>query len=179
MKSTGRLALALWIALAGCSEPERGSVVALDHAWNVDFARNACTEAAAWHKENAGMISRFGCERLVSCKPMTTVAKACQRDPELQVREFEAALGAQFAQMEPCRSIRLVDAAGAQEKGKAARQAKQKEYWNLSVDFYPGALKQEWTMIHAAEQVSVINGEGEPGEIAVDVCAAVRASSAD
>jgi hypothetical protein len=120
------------------------------------------------------MISRFGCERLISCRPMTVIADACRRDPVQQVREFEAALAAQFARSSECTSVRLVDLASPRGKDGAASDAVRGPHWSLGLDFSPGARRQHWTMFHTGDPSLFAQGEGEPGEIAAQACAAAH-----
>ena len=176
MKRFGAVSLALVTALAGCGKPE--PVVVLDSEWNVDSAIGACTGANRWHQENAWLISRFRCEKFISCQSMTAIVNACLRDPVQQVREFEAELAAQFAATSECGSIHLINPTTSHEKNKAASDALKRPHWSLGLDFSPGAEKQQWTMIHSVDQIPIAQGEGDPHEIAMKACAAVRQTGA-
>ena len=153
-------------------------VLVLDSAWDVDAAKSACAAASDWFRENAGLVARYGCERFLSCQPMTVIADACARDPVREVREFEVALAAQFAATPECATVRLVDLAGPREAGKAAAAAMRHPHWSLGLDFSPGARAQQWTMSNSADRASYAQGEGDPHDIAAQACAAIRAAGA-
>ena len=168
------LAFALAAALAGCGKPE--PVIVLDSAWDAESAKSACEGARDWFRENAVFISRFGCERFVSCRPMSVIVNACVRDPVAQVREFEAELATQLAATPDCRSVRLINPAIAQGRSQAATEALKGKHWSLGLDFSPGAQKQQWTMTNTADQGSFTQGEGDAPEIAARICTLIRAT---
>jgi hypothetical protein len=170
------LSLALLAALAGCSKPE--PVIVLDGAWDVESARNACAGASDWFQENSALIARFGCERFISCQPMTVIVNACRRDPDQQVQEFEAELAAEFAAAAECASVHLVNLASPNERNMTASDAMKRQHWNLGLDFSPGAPKQQWTMTNSGDQSSFTQGEGDPHEMAVGTCTVIRQAGA-
>jgi hypothetical protein len=176
LKAIRFLAFAWVIAVAGCSKPE--PVVVLDGRWSADVAQGACTEASTWYLRNAALISRYGCERIISCRALLAVANACARDPVQQVREFEAELAAAFAGNAECNAVRFVSSATPPEGSKAASLPAGRPYWSLGLDFSPGATKQQWSMVQSADQTAFVSGEGDPGEIAGRVCAIVRREDA-
>jgi hypothetical protein len=176
LKEIRFLAFAWVIAVAGCSKPE--PVVVLDGRWSADVAQGACTDANTWYQRNTALISRYGCERIVSCRSLMAVVNACVRDPVQQVREFESALASAFAGNAACTAVRFVNSTSSPDGSKAASDPVGRQYWSLGLDFSPGATKQQWSMLHSPDQTAFVAGEGDPGEIAGRVCAIVRQEDA-
>ena len=169
--SARTLAFALLAALTGCGKPQ--PAIVLDSGWDAESAQRACEGASDWFRQNAVLITRVGCERFISCQPMTVLVNACSRDPIQQVRDFEAELAKQLAATPECRSLPLIIPANP-GANQAASDAMKRQHWSLGLDFSPGAQKQQWTMTNSADQMSFAQGEGDPQEIAVEVCTLAR-----
>src|SRR5450755_264609 len=176
MKQHEMLAFSLSLALAGCGEPT--PVVVLDGWWNADFARETCRHAKEWSRENAALIGQAGCERVASCREMLPIVEACAVDPVQDVRRFENDLATEFASSAECHSVHLVHFGDPKESSRAASDAMQKAYYSLSLDFKPGARKQQWRMLSPPTRTAFTQGEGTPPEIAGKVCFIVKEQGA-
>ena len=175
MKQHGILSFLL-VVLVGCSKP--APVVVLDGWWSADFAKETCLRANEWHRENAALISKVGCDKITSCREMMPVVEACVLDPVQDVRRFENDLATEFASNAECRSVQFVHFSDPNESRKVASDAMQKQHYSLSLDFSPGARRQQWKMLSSPNRSAFTQGEGSPQEIAKKVCFIVKEQGA-
>lgn len=172
MKQRGLLSFLLIVVLVGCDKPK--PVVVLDGWWDVDYAKQWCSQANHWHQENAALVAQVGCDKVTSCPEMMTIADACTPDPIQEVRKFENDLATEFASSEECRFVQFVYFSDPKGSSKAASDAMQKLHYSLSLDFIPGARKQQWKMLSSPNISAFTQGEGSPQEIAKKVCFIVK-----
>jgi hypothetical protein len=133
----------LGIALFGCGKPE--PVVVLDSWWSVDMAKQSCARLAP--------DDRDGCM--------------------LDMRAFERGLVAQFAATKECAAVTLLVSSGPTEKEQATIPALPDTFWNLSLDYIPGARKQHWTMVQSPGH-ALHEGAETSARIAQAVCGIVN-----
>lgn len=102
--------------------------------------------------------------------------------PGAEVRAFHSKLLAQFASNTKCSItiIRLTD-----DKSDAAvksdLEAFHRANWELNLGFRPGATKQQWALWPYQSGMptgTVLEGEGDPAQIARDVCTIVTRTGA-
>lgn len=169
-----RLAICLLTValLTGCAKPP--PTVVLDSWWNTDYAKNTCSTATYWYKQNAALISQMGCNSVTSCKDMMPRVNACRLDDTGGVHDFEASLATAFAANPECSAISFVKFSGPQYATSAARKASERQHWSLMLDFIPGAKQQDWSLVHLGKQDSLAQGTGGAEEIAQKVCAIAR-----
>ena len=98
-------------------------------------------------------------------------------DPVQDVRRFENDLATEFASNAECRSVQFVHFSDPKENSKVASNAMQKQHYNLSLDFSPGARKQQWKMLSSSNG-AFTQGEGGPQEIVKKVCFIVNEQGA-
>jgi hypothetical protein len=169
MKSlTTSLTMFLIAVLAACGKPS--PVVVLDSWWDVDFAKNACERASDWRIENADLVAKFGCDQVTSCSELMPVIDACTPDPVQDVRRFEDSLATQFASTVECRTVQYARYDGPNSPNRSAHEAMGKDHYSLSLDFRPGARRQQWKAVRSSDMTVVYQGEGGPDEIARQVC---------
>jgi hypothetical protein len=124
---------------------EKGPAVVVDDRWSVDYARNGCSM------------------RAITEEP-------CVGDPVAEVRRFEAQLGTFFAGDPSCQGVVL---ASDRSPDSAPSRARSVADWQLTLDFIVGEASQSWSMIRYVDR-SYNTGNGNPGEIAHNICAVVR-----
>jgi hypothetical protein len=129
----------LCIALFGCGKPE--PVVVLDSWWSVDMAKQSCAHLAPDDMD--------GCM--------------------LDMRAFERVLVAQFAAAKECTEVKVLVSYGPTDKDQAPLPALPNTYWNLSLDYIPGARKQHWTMVQSPGH-ALHEGAETSARIAQAVC---------
>ena len=176
MKQHRILTALLVVIFAACGKPS--PVVVLDGWWNTDFAKEACRSANVWHRENAALISQVGCDKVTACPETMPVVEACVLDPVQDVRTFENDLATEFASNAECRSVQFVYFSDPKSSSKASSDAMAKPHYSLSLDFTPGARRQQWKMISSPKSGSFTQGEGNAEEIAKKVCFIVKEQGA-
>lgn len=123
--------------------------VVLDSWWDVDYAKQSCNGHSP-----------------------------CLPDPVQAVHQFEAELATQFAEQTACRNVTFIRFNGPKQSDKVSNKAVTKPYWDLSLNFTPGAALQAWQLLHSTSRSAVLQGEGTPSSIAKEVCAIVTGSGA-
>jgi hypothetical protein len=172
MKQLRTLSFLVVVVLVGCDKPQ--PVIVLDGWWNADYAKDICERAQAWHRENAALISQFGCDKVTSCPEMMPRVEACVHDPVQEVRTFEDKLATEFAANPDCSSVQFVHFESPGDKSKSASDALQKQHWFVGLDYIPGAWRQQWWMERSPDHSAHTQGEGNPNEIARKICAIVN-----
>ncbi len=147
-------------------------MIVLDGWWDVDFAKGTCESAKRGLKEDAALISQIGCDRVTSCQELMRIVEACTPDPVQDVRRFENELATQFAGSTECNSVQFVYFDGPGKSSKTASDAMGKPNYNLSLNYQPGASRQEWEML--SPNMAFTQGEGNAEEIAKKVCFIAR-----
>jgi hypothetical protein len=172
MRHIGPLVLILAATVMGCSRPK--PTIVLDAWWSTDFAKNTCTQADQWHRENAEFIAQVGCSEVAACPEMMRRVEACAVDPAGGVREFETELATQLAADSRCNAVRFVIFNGPTDADKTVSDAMRGPHWFLLLDFEPGTRKQPWKMLRNPDLDAFTKGVGDPKEIAATVCAVVK-----
>jgi hypothetical protein len=171
----GRLAaaLALLLAVSACSKGDPELVVVLQAWRNADHTDQVCQRARTWQQQNRNRIAEAGCEAVMGCQEMTPLITRCEADPMGELRAFEDALLAQAAAEAKCKGVRLVRLDDRNNSDPTMRAVLDKPHWQLSLDFQPGDPSQRWWMTDHASRATFPRGEGNPKQIADDICAIV------
>lgn len=173
------LLAALWLIMGtfeSSADETAKPIVIYDGWWAVDYAKDSCSSAMAYEKENKALIAQLGCAAITSCPEMTPRVDACRFDPTGGLGSFQIRLSSQFASDSSCIGVQYGYYAGpGVQSSKELVEADSQPHWGLIVDFIPGAAKQPWNMIHGS---TMHEGEGTPREIAAKVCAIARGNGA-
>jgi hypothetical protein len=160
-------------------------VLMLNEPRDVAMAEYSCRWADDEIKADEYLIKSFKCSESELCQRALEINAACKVGGSVrEVRAFHTKLLTQFASNPQCAItiMRLSD-----EKSQTAinndLEAHKRANWQLNLDFIPGATKQAWTLwpyepgkgISAARE---LEGEGDPGQIARDVCTIMTRSGA-
>jgi hypothetical protein len=172
MKQLASLVLGVSVAVAGCTKAK--PVVIPDGWWSADFAKETCTQANEWHRENAPLIAQVGCSAVTACPEMIRRVEACATDVVQSVREFETELATQLAADPACSTVSFARFNGPDDADQAAADAMQGPHWSLMLFFEPGAARQSWSMLRSPDQNAFTKGEGDPKEIARTVCSIIK-----
>lgn len=147
------------VVFCGCASAEERIVI--DGWWNVGYAREVCSERAR------------------------TNGVGCNVDPTPEVRDFEDHLMTHLASDTSCAGISVIRYGGpGTPVSQSMNDTVSSPFWSLSLNFVPGASRQEWEINHSkpgdAHELLVTNhrGEGSTAQIARDVCAIVTGSGA-
>ena len=116
-------------------------VVVLDSWWSVDYAKNMCSKT-----------------------------NACSVDPAAEALNFEDRLATQLAANRKCSGVFIAKYRGRNfDHDKTIMDALEKRpRWTLVIDYRPGHQTQSWWL--RLEGGPHTEGEGDPREIAGDVC---------
>ena len=172
--------LCCWV-LGASAEP----VLMLNQPRDIGAAEYSCRWAEGEIKASQYLIKAFKCGESELCQRAIDINAACKvSGPVSEVRGFHSKLLAQFASNPQCTItiMRLSD----DKSDKAINnnlEAYKRASWELNLHFTPGATKQGWTLwpyepgkgISAAKE---LEGEGDPVQIAKDVCTIVTRSGA-
>ena len=169
-------AIAFSIASAGAlAEP----VLMLNEPRDVTMAKYRCDWAANEIKSYKGLK----CAEVEDCQRASEINGVCKvRGPANDVRAFHSKLLAQFASNPQCAItiMRLTD----DKSNKAIEnelEARKRANWELNLGLTPGAAKQEWALWpwQSGHIVgAALEGEGDPAQIAREVCTIVTRSGA-
>jgi len=165
------------VASAGAlAEP----VLMLNEPRDVTMAKYRCDWAANEIKSYKGLK----CGEVEDCQRASEINGVCKvRGPVNDVRAFHSKLLAQFASNPQCAItiMRLSD----DKSDKAIKnnlEAFERANWELNLGFTPGATKQAWALwpMQSGHIVSsgLLEGEGDPDQMARDVCTIVTRSGA-
>jgi hypothetical protein len=140
------MALATAIIAAGVAKSSVAAqsdepVVVLDSWWSVDYAKNMCSRT-----------------------------RACSADPAAEALNFEDRLATQLAANRECSGVFIAKYRGSNfDHDKTIMDALQKRpHWILVINYLPGRQTQSWWL--RLEGGPHTEGEGDPKEIAGDVC---------
>lgn len=171
------VAIACIVSTLGACKQRRQTVV-IDGWWGADSAEQSCERANEWYRENAELITRFGCDALTVCKDMMPQVVACGHSAREQYFEFETELSRQFAANARCKSVRIVRLANPAVRDRVVDAAMEQSHWLVGVTFTPGAAKQSWWLTDPKLQ-RVTDGDASPREIADTVCGVVSPPGAE
>jgi hypothetical protein len=143
------VALATVIAAAGVVKSSAVAqsnepVVVLDSWWSVAYAKNICSRT-----------------------------NACSVDPAVEAMNFEDRLATQLAANRQCSGVFIAKYRGRNfDYDKTIMDTLQKRpHWTLIIDYIPGQVTQLWWL--RLEGGPHTQGEGDPKEIAGNVCSMV------
>jgi hypothetical protein len=177
-----------WIVLAlpagyttvAMSEP----VLMLNEPRDIFVAQHACTWAEGEIKQDQYLIKSFTCAESDLCQRAIDIKAVCKvTGADADVRGFHRKLLAQFASNSQCAIsiVRLTDGKTPAEVQSDA-EAFKKASWELNLGFRPGASKQQWALWpHQSGNINpagLLEGEGDPAQIARDVCTIMTRSGA-
>jgi hypothetical protein len=167
------LGVALLVVLAACSKPDPELVVVLQGWRNADYAHQVCERTRTWHRQNRDLIAQVGCQSVTVCPEMMPLVTRCAMDPMSDLRDFEDDFLAQAAASPRCKGVRIVRINERENLDKAVADILERPHWQLFLDFQPGEPKQHWRMTDRDSRAIFPKGEGNPKEIASDICAIV------
>ena len=104
---------------------------------------------------------------------MMVLVTRCAANPIVDLRQFEDELLAQAAANAHCKRVRFVRVNERDNPDKTALPILQKPHWRLNIDYQPGASTQHWWMTDSPSRATYPKGEGNPKEIAADICSIV------
>ena len=173
MKQLGLTLFILFVMsclLTSCKHSEEKTVV-IDGWWDVDFAKNTCADSNRILNEDKEIIKQSGCENVTACPELTKRSEACLLDNTGGVRDFENNLMTELASNPNCKSVHVVYFSGPDtgynnEYDKVSDEL----YYQISLNFIPGELTQEWQMTSFPKLTSYTKGTGTPQEIANKIC---------
>jgi hypothetical protein len=155
----------------------------LNEPRDVGSAGYSCHWAENQIQTDQYLIKANRCAESELCQRAIEISAACKvRGPVNDVRAFHSKLLAQFASNPQCAItiMRLSD----DKSDKAINnnlEAYRRADWELNLGFSPGATKQDWALwpYQSGDIVGgALEGEGDPAQIARDVCTIVTRSGA-
>ena len=140
---------------------------------------SSCRWAEQEIKSDQYLIRAFKCSESELCQRAIDISAACKvTGPVALVQAFYSKLLAQFASNAQC-SITIMRLTDGQSDvaTKNDLEAFKRANWELNLAFVPGARTQEWALwpYNSGEIVAsgLLEGEGDPNQIARDVCTIV------
>lgn len=137
----------------------------------MDYAKNACSSALTWYKQNSALIAQVGCNRVSSCQDQTPVVDACRFDPSGGVVAFQHAIATEVASNPACHGINFVQLSDPRYANDAVKSAVEGKHSWLQLDFVPGASAQSWSLLRRDKKDVYTEGKGTAKDIAGKVCA--------
>jgi len=160
-------------------------VLMLNEPRDVGTAEYSCRWAEEEIKSDQYLIKAFKCGESELCQRAIEINAACKvGGPVREVRAFHSKLLAQFASNPQCAiTIMRLSDDKSETAGNNNLEAFKRANWELNLGFRPGATKQEWALWPHEPGKGVIGaglleGEGDPAQIARDVCTIVTRSGA-
>jgi hypothetical protein len=158
-------------------------VLMLNEPRDIGTAEYSCRWAEGQIKAAQYLSKAFKCAESEPCQHAIEINAACKvRGPANDVRAFHSELLAQFASNAQC-AITIMHLSD-DKSDKAINndlEAYKRANWELNLSFAPGATKQEWALwSYQSGNITgkVLEGEGDPAQIARDVCTIVTRSGA-
>jgi len=153
----------------------------LNEPRDIGIAEYSCGWAGEEVKAYQYLTKAGRCAESEDCQRAIEINAACKvRGPVNEVRAFHNKLLAQFASNPQCAItiMRLSD--DKSEKAiKNTLEAFKRADWELNLGFTPGATKQAWALWPMKSGTGgLLEGEGDPAQIAKDVCTIVTRSGA-
>ena len=150
-------------------------ILMLTEPRDVDMAKYSCGWAEAEIKSSQYLIKAFKCGESELCQRAMDIDAACKvGGPIREVRGFHSKLLAQFASNAQC-AITIMRLSDDKSEYRAN--------WELNLGFTPGAMKQTWALWpwepgKGISPAPVLEVEGDPAQIAKDVCTIVTRGGA-
>ena len=165
--------LAISLAVdASAKEP----VLMLNEPRDITTAEYSCRWAEGEIKSDQYLIKAFRCGDSDLCQRAIDINAVCKvRGPLTEVGEFHSKLLAQFASNTQCsiEIMRLTEGKSLSESQNDL-EAFRRADWELNLSFIPGKPIQEWALWpHQSGKIianGMLQGEGDPTQIARDVC---------
>jgi hypothetical protein len=161
------------ILLSACGKPDPELVVVLQGWRNAEHAEQVCQRARTWQQQNRSRIAEVGCQSVAGCQEMTPLITRCHNNPIGDLRSFEDELLARAAADPKCKGVRMLRVSDRNNPDPGARAALDKPHWQLALDYQPGDSNQRWSITDHASRATFPKGEGNPAQIAADICAIV------
>jgi hypothetical protein len=171
------------IFMIGSAEALAEPVLMLNEPRDVYIAQNSCRSAEDEIKSVKERYGTLKCSDFEECQRASEINATCKvRGPANDARAFHSKLLAQFASNPQCAItiMRLSD----DKSDKAVSdnlEAYRRANWELNLGFIPGATKQGWALWRYQSGSIIgpaLEGEGDPAQIARDVCTIVTRSGA-
>jgi len=159
-------------------------VLMLNEPRDVGSAEYLCDWAEKEIKADQYLIKAFKCAESDLCQRAIDLSAACKvSGPAAEVRAFHTKLLAQFASNAQCGiTIMRVTEDNSTAGTNNDLEAYKRATWELNLGFRPGASQQEWALWprKSGEIVpsGLLEGKGDPGEIARDVCTIITGGGA-
>jgi len=153
-------------------------ILMLNEPADLKRAQYSCNWAAGAIRDYDWAIKSSDCSQMEQCQRAVDINAVCKvRGPAMALREFHSKLLAQFASNPNC-AISIMHLTDGKSNAEVANdlEAMEKANWELELYFTPGAAKQEWGLWpHQNGKVipNLLQGEGDLGQIARDVCTIV------
>jgi hypothetical protein len=180
MRQTLMVAMLCCWALGASAEP----VLMLNEPRDIGAADYSCGWAEGELKSSQHLLKTFQCGQFELCDRAMKINAACKVPGHVaEVRGFHGKVLAQFASNAQCAItiMRLSD----DKSDKAIKnnlEAFKQASWELNLGFTPGATRQDWALWpRQSGDISsgtALEGEGDAGQIAKDVCTIVTRSGA-
>ena len=180
--AAARIAFAVSVIVVSCgasAEP----VLMLNEPRDVIAAKYSCETAKNNVKDYQYLIKANQCGEDEQCQRALEIDAACKvNGPNAEVRAFHTKLLSLFATNAQCpiAIMRLSDEKSDAEY-KNYTEANKRADWELNLGFAPGITKQSWALWPHKNGVlgsGVLEGEGDVGQIARDVCTIMTRSGA-
>jgi len=167
------------LILPPCAKAEE-TIIIFDDWWSVDYAKGLCNEAKHWMDSIGDGHRAARCEKVANCTFYLPILNACNEgDIARQVHSHDDEVTSRMAGNPQCAGISIAQYDGPKTSmGKAISDAMKTPHWTLSFDYTPGAKTQKWDMIHSITS-AYAKGEGDPKEIATNVCVAATGRGAN
>jgi len=155
----------------------------LDEPRDISVAIESCRWAERKLKQDDYLVKANMCGQSKFCRRALDINAVCKTSgPEADTRQFHSRLLAQFASNVQCQIaiVRLTERKSDSDSRKNLEIFKQAT-WDLNLNFTPGAAKQGWALwpYQSGSIVgSALEGEGDPRQIATDVCTIVAGRGA-
>jgi hypothetical protein len=174
------------VAIALCIASGKASadpVLMLNEPRDIIAAQYSCDWATGAIRDYDYLIKAFQCSEVEQCQRALDTNAACKvSGPVMEVRAYHSKLLAQFASNPQCSiSIRRL----SDDKSNAAVANDLETYkqanWELNLNFTAGTAKQSWALWPRQNGDVVprpLEGEGDAGQIARDVCTIMTHSGA-
>jgi hypothetical protein len=183
-----RILLFFWtvvtLAAVHATDAMAEPVLMLNEPRDIYSAKHSCDWAEGEIKHFQYLIKTFHCAENDLCQRAIEVSAACKvTGADADVRAFHRQLLAQLASNSQCAIsiVRLTDGKTTAEV-QSDLDAFKKANYELNLGFRPGASKQNWALwpyqsgnINSA---GLLEGEGDPAQIARDVCTIMTRSGA-
>ena len=156
----------------------------LNEPREIGNAKYSCRWAQDKIKSDQHLIKTFKCAESELCQRAIDIDAVCKvTGPVADVRSFHSKLLANFASTAKC-TIAIMRVSDEDTDSSHAKNLETYDLggWELNLAFTPGWFKQHWALWRRKSgkivPTGVLEGKGDPGEIARDVCTIMTRSEA-